>query len=122
MRTMTARWTILVGAAVLAAACGGGPGEGASFDDPGGGTTADAADAADAAEEAVEASTMPDVVGMPADEGIAQLEELGFQVSTGVVRTTEMEPDLVFRTEPAPGRSIREGQRVTVRISAEPRQ
>jgi hypothetical protein len=121
MRTMTSRWTILVGVAVLAAACGGGPGEGASFDDPGG-ATADAADAAEAAEEAVEAATMPDVVGMPADEGIAQLEELGFQVSTGVVRTTEVEPDLVFRTEPAPGRSIREGQRVTVRISAEPRQ
>jgi hypothetical protein len=119
MRTTTSRWTILVGAAVLAAACGGGPGEGASFDDPGGGDTADTEEAA---EEAVEASLMPNVVGLPADEGVAQLEELGFQVTTGLVRTTEVEPDLVYRTEPPAGRTIREGQRVTVRISAEPRQ
>jgi hypothetical protein len=117
MRTTTSRWTILLGAAVLAAACGGGPDDGAAFDD-----TADAAGNEEAAEEAVEASRMPDVVGLPADEGVAQLEELGFQVTTGVVRTTEVEPDLVYRTEPAPGREIREGQRVTVRISAEPRQ
>jgi beta-lactam-binding protein with PASTA domain len=115
-------------AAVLVAGCGDGADRGAFPDDGVSTDTAtDTGDAVDAdavseAEAAVEASTMPDVVGMPEEEAVAELEELGFQVSTGVVRTTEVEPGLVYRSEPAPGRQIREGQRVTLRISAEPRE
>lgn len=115
-------------AAVLGAGCGSSADRGA-FPEDGVSTdtatdTGDAADA-DAANdtgEAVDASTMPDVVGVPEEEAVAELEGLGFQVSTGVVRTTEVEPGIVYRSEPAPGRQVREGQRVTLRISAEPRE
>jgi hypothetical protein len=112
-------WAGVALATILVAGCGGGAEPGASFDDDGepAGTEAD-----EAVEEAAEASTMPDVVGLPVDEATAALEEAGFRVSTGVVRTTEMEPDLVYRSEPAPGRRVQEGQRVTLRIAAEPRQ
>jgi beta-lactam-binding protein with PASTA domain len=103
----------------LVAGCGGGAEPGASFDDDG---EPAGSEAEEAVEEAAEASTMPDVVGLPVDEATAALEEAGFRVSTGVVRTTEMEPDLVYRSEPAPGRRVQEGQRVTLRIAAEPRQ
>ncbi|GGI04445.1 PASTA domain-containing protein [Egicoccus halophilus] len=95
----------------------------------GGGDTSAAGDAdAVVGEEAgaepeaeAESSTMPDVVGMPADEAVAQLEESGFVVTTGIVRTAEMDPDLVYRSEPAAGRQIQDGQRVTLRIAGEPR-
>lgn len=103
-------------AAVLLAGCGGGG-------DDGNDTVAAETDGGEAAEETEPAGpTMPDVVGMPVDEAVAELEEAGFVVSTGIVRTTEMEPDLVYRSEPAAGRRVTEGQRVTLRVAAEPRQ
>jgi beta-lactam-binding protein with PASTA domain len=119
-------------AAVLVAGCGSSADRGAFPEDGASTDTAtdtatDSGDAVDAdaandTGEAVAPSTMPDVVGMPEEEAVAELEELGFQVSTGVVRTTEVEPGIVYRSEPAPGRQVREGQRVTLRISAEPRE
>jgi len=107
---------VAIGAAMLLAGCGGG-------DDDGSDTAAAETDAAEEAEEARPAGpTMPDVIGKPVDEAVAELEEAGYVVSTGLVRTTEMEPDLVYRSEPAPGRQVKEGQRVTLRIAAEPRE
>ncbi|MFA9445392.1 PASTA domain-containing protein [Egicoccus sp. AB-alg6-2] len=119
MRTTTkAGWAGVLGAAVLLAGCGGGDtGTTAPEEEAPAGSTTD-----EAAEEAEEASRMPDMIGRPVDEAVAELEELGFVVSTGLVRTTEMEPDLVYRSEPAPGRQVTEGQRVTLRVAAEPRQ
>jgi hypothetical protein len=113
-----ARMGALLCAMVVAAGCGGEV-DATGFPDP-----VDADDVADGddAAEAAEPSTMPDVIGLPVDEAVAELESLGFNVSTGVVRTTEVEPDLVYRTEPHPGQRVQEGQRVTLRISAEPRQ
>ncbi|MFA9428875.1 PASTA domain-containing protein [Egicoccus sp. AB-alg2] len=110
------RWSALLCAAVLAVGCGGGGTTGA---EP---TGDDEEPAGSQAEEAGDQQTMPDVVGMPVDDAVAQLEEAGFTVSTGLVRTTEMEPDLVYRTEPAPGRQVQDGQRVTLRVAAEPRE
>jgi hypothetical protein len=119
----------LVATALAVAGCSGGGGSGAAIDDPMAaelGLTDDADDggeeAEDAAEEAVEDDRMPDVVGMPADEAVELLEGLGFRVSTGVVRTTERDPDLVHRSEPAPGTRIQPGQGVTLRVAAEPRE
>jgi hypothetical protein len=110
---------LLSAAAVITAGCGGEV-DATGFPDP---VDVDgAADTGDGAAEAAEPSTMPDVVGLPVDEAVAELEALGFNVSTGVVRTTEVEPDLVYRSEPHPGQRVQEGQRVTLRISAEPRQ
>lgn len=103
-----------LGAAVLLAGCGG-------EDD--GGTETVAAESDGEAEEVQPAGpTMPDVVGKPVEEAVAELEEAGFVVSQGLVRTTEMEPDLVYRSEPAAGRQVKEGQRVTLRVAAEPRE
>jgi hypothetical protein len=112
------RWTgaAVLCAALLVAGCGG-PEAGESFD----GTGDTAEDGGDAAEEATEVPRMPDVLGMHVDEATAELEAAGFTVGTGVVRTTEMDPDLVYRSEPAPGQQVREGQRVTLRVAAEPR-
>jgi hypothetical protein len=120
VRTSSRAWVgALLCAAVVTAGCGG-EGDATGFPDP---VDADGvADTGDDAEEAAEPSTMPDVVGLPVDEAVAELESLGFNVSTGVVRTTEVEPDLVYRSEPHPGQRVQEGQRVTLRISAEPRQ
>ena len=100
--------------AVIAVGCGGGGTTGA---DPGGGEEP----AGSEDEQTSDQPTMPDVVGMPVDEAVAQLEEAGFTVGTGVVRTTEMEPDLVYRSEPAAGQQVQEGQRITLRIAAEPK-
>jgi hypothetical protein len=111
-------WAALVCAAVVAAGCAGDDASG--FPDLAEPATSEPEESD--AEEATGTATMPDVVGQPADEAVAELEELGFQVTTGVVRTTEMEPDLVYRSEPAPGRRVQEGQRITLRIAAEPRQ
>ncbi|HSK24893.1 MAG TPA: PASTA domain-containing protein [Egicoccus sp.] len=105
----------VLAATLLLAGCGG--------DD--GGTETAAADnggTAEAEEAEPAGPTMPDVVGLPVDEAVAQLEEAGFVVSTGIVRTTEVEPDLVYRSEPAAGRQVKEGQRITLRVSAEPRE
>jgi hypothetical protein len=110
----------LLGAAVLVAGCGGSGDE--DFDGTSTSEDSGDADTGDTTDDVTEASTMPDVIGLPVDEAVAELEAAGFQVNTGVVRTTEMEPDLVYRSEPAPGRQIREGQRVTLRIAAEPRE
>ncbi len=116
----------LLSAAVLAAGCASGDVDG--FPDDGATTQAtEAADgttteADDGGEEAEAPGTMPDLIGQDADEAVAQLEAQGFQVSTGIVRTTEMEPGLVYRSEPAPGRQVREAQRVTLRIAEEPRE
>jgi hypothetical protein len=119
VKTMSSRmsWAALACAAVVAAGCAGDDASG--FPDLAEPATSEPESDA---EEPAEAATMPDVVGQPADEAVAELEELGFQVTTGVVRTTEMEPDLVYRSEPAAGRRVQEGQRVTLRIAAEPRQ
>lgn len=104
-------------ATVLLAGCGGGGDDGTET------VAAETGDTAEAEGEAESTSpTMPDVIGKPVDEATAELEEAGFVVSTGVVRTTEMEPDLVYRSEPAPGRQVKEGQRVTLRVAAEPRE
>lgn len=105
--------------AVLVAGCGGGDDGG---EEPSEETGAPAGTEGETAEEAVEASRMPDVIGLPKDEAVAQLEELGFVVGTGIVRTTAMEPDLVYRSEPAAGQTVTEGQRVTLRIAGEPRE
>jgi hypothetical protein len=114
-----ARVGALLCAMMVAAGCGGEV-DATGFPDP---VDADGvAEPGDGAEEAAEPSTMPDVVGLPVDEAVAELEALGFNVSTGIVRTTEVEPDLVYRSEPHPGQRVQEGQRVTLRISAEPRQ
>jgi hypothetical protein len=113
-----ARMGALLCAMVVAAGCGGEV-DATGFPDPA--DTDGVADSGDDAAEAAEPSTMPDVIGLPVDDAVAELESLGFNVSTGVVRTTEVEPDLVYRSEPHPGQRVREGQRVTLRISAEPR-
>lgn len=103
-------------AAMLVAGCGGG-------DDDGTETVAAETDGTEEGEQEQPAGpTMPDVIGMPVDEATAELEAAGFVVSTGIVRTTAMEPDLVYRSEPAPGRQVKEGQRVTLRVAAEPRE
>jgi hypothetical protein len=109
----------LLGAMVIAAGCAGDDATG--FPEPAAEAEGVAENGDADAAEATDASTMPDVVGMPVDEAVAELEGLGFQVTTGVVRTTEIEPDLVYRSEPAAGRRVQEGQRVTLRVSAEPR-
>lgn len=116
----------LLSAAVLAAGCASGdvdgfPDDGATTQatEAGDGTTTEADDGG---EEAEAPGTMPDLIGQDAEEAVAQLEAQGFQVSTGIVRTTEMEPGLVYRSEPAPGRQVREAQRVTLRIAEEPRE
>lgn len=121
----TATFVALLSAAVLAAACASGDVDGFPDDgvttqatEAGEGTAADP----DEGEEAEAPGTMPDLVGQDGEEAVAQLEEQGFQVSTGVVRTTEMEPGLVYRSEPAPGRQVQAGQRITLRIAAEPRE
>jgi hypothetical protein len=122
----TATWAALASAAVLAAGCASG--EVGDFPDNGATTDAteavdDTATDADADGDGAEApGAMPDLIGLDADEAVASLEDQGFQVSTGIVRTTEMEPGLVYRSEPAPGRQVREGQRVTLRIAGEPRE
>jgi beta-lactam-binding protein with PASTA domain len=109
----------LLCAAVFVAGCGGdGEANAVSDEDPGGTASTDD----QAGDDGTEELSMPDVVGMPVDDAVAELEELGLQVSTGVVRTTEMEPELVYRSEPAPGRRLQEGQRVILRIAGEPRQ
>jgi hypothetical protein len=116
-RTSRSTASALLCAAVLAAGCGGG-GEPGSFDeDPAAETEAGDAEGA----ETTGSGEMPDVVGMHVDDAVAELEEAGFRVSTGIVRTTEVEPDLVYRSEPSPGRRVQEGQRVTLRVAAEPR-
>lgn len=119
----------LLSAAVLAAGCASGdaagfPDDGATTQatEAGDGTTTEADEADEGGEEAEAPGTMPDLVGQDAEEAVAQLEKQGFQVSTGIVRTTEMEPGLVYRSEPAPGRQVSEGQRVTLRIAEEPRE
>lgn len=122
----TATFVALLCAAVLAAACASGELEG--FPDDGATTQApedgdgQPADPDEEAEEAEAPQTMPDLIGQDAEDATGQLEEQGFQVSTGVVRTTEMEPGLVYRSEPAPGRQVREGQRITLRVAGEPRE
>jgi hypothetical protein len=108
---------VLLCAAVLAVGCGGG-GDPGTFDADVG-AEEEAGDAETA--EATEPGEMPDVIGMHVDDAVAELEEAGFRVSTGVVRTTEIEPDLVYRSEPPPGRRVQEGQRITLRVAAEPR-
>jgi hypothetical protein len=113
-------WVVLAGAAAVAAGCGGADDTG--FPDLAEPVSAEADGGSDAEAAESEAATMPDVIGVPVDDAVGQLEELGFQVTTGVVRTTEMEPDLVYRSEPAPGRRVMDGQRVTLRVAAEPRQ
>jgi hypothetical protein len=118
--TSGSRLAVLLCAAVLAAACSGGSVEGMPVP-PGDVEEPTTDDGDESAEGTVDASTMPDVIGTPVDEAVAQLEELGFRVSTGLVRTTEMDPDLVYRSEPSPGRQVQEGQRVTLRVAAEPR-
>jgi hypothetical protein len=113
----------LVTAAVLAAGCGGaddGFGEELGLGDE---PTEDAGDdGSDGSDGVIDASRMPDVVGMPAEEAVALLEDLGFRVSTGIVRTTETAPDLVHRSEPAADRPLQPGQGITLRIAAEPRE
>ena len=124
----TATFVALLSAAVFAAACASGevdgfPDDGVTTEatEAGDGTPADP-DEGEEAEEAEAPGTMPDLVGQDGEAAVAQLEEQGFQVSTGVVRTTEMEPGLVYRSEPAPGRQVQAGQRITLRIAAEPRE
>ncbi|MEX2505126.1 MAG: PASTA domain-containing protein [Egicoccus sp.] len=107
-----------LGAAMLLAGCGGDGGTETVAAETGG----DAEEAEEAEEAEPAGPTMPDVVGKPIEEAVAELEEAGFVVSQGVVRTTEMEPDLVYRSEPAAGRQVKEGQRVTLRVAAEPRE
>jgi hypothetical protein len=119
-RTSRAGLAALAGAAMIVVGCGGDAGEFPTAD--GADVSTDAGEEQGEAEaEADEHPTMPDVIGMDADEAVAELEAQGFNVSTGVIRTTEMEPDLVYRSEPGPGRRVQEGQRVTLRIAAEPR-
>jgi hypothetical protein len=115
----------LVTAAVLAAGCGGAGGADDGFGEElglGADPTEDAGDDGSDGDGAIDASRMPDVVGMPAEEAVALLEDLGFRVSTGIVRTTETEPDLVHRSEPAADRPLQPGQGITLRIAAEPRE
>jgi hypothetical protein len=115
----------LVTAAVLAAGCGGAGGADDGFGEElglGAEPTEDAGDDGSDGDGAIDASRMPDVVGMPAEEAVALLEDLGFRVSTGIVRTTETEPDLVHRSEPAADRPLQPGQGITLRIAAEPRE
>jgi hypothetical protein len=121
----TATFVALLSAAVLALGCASGevdgfPDDGVTTEatEAGDGTPADG----DEGEEAEAPGTMPDLVGQDGEDAVAQLEEQGFQVSTGVVRTTEMEAGLVYRSEPAPGRQVQQGQRITLRIAAEPRE
>jgi hypothetical protein len=123
----TAPWAALLSAAVLAAGCATGevgafPDDGATTESAAGAEQDTAADAEEAGGDAETPGTMPDVIGEDADSAVAALEERGFQVSTGVVRTTEMEPGLVYRSEPAPGQAVQEGQRITLRIADEPRE
>jgi hypothetical protein len=111
--------------AVFLAGCASG--DVGSFPDDGAttGATADSGDGTEAGEDGGEteaSGTMPDLIGRDADEAVAELEEQGFQVSTGIVRTTEMEPGLVYRSEPAPGRQVQQGQRITLRVADEPRE
>jgi hypothetical protein len=122
----TATWAALASAAVLVAGCASG--ENGAFPEDGATTEAteagdDTATEGDAGDDGAEApGTMPDLIGLDAEEAVASLEDQGFQVSTGIVRTTEMEPGLVYRSEPSPGRQVQEGQRVTLRIAEEPRE
>jgi hypothetical protein len=120
----TATLAALLSAVVLIGCASGDVG---SFPDDGATTdaTADSGDGTEAGEDGGETEapgTMPDLVGRDADEAVAELEEQGFQVSTGIVRTTEMEPGLVYRSEPAPGRQVQAGQRITLRVADEPRE
>jgi hypothetical protein len=117
-------------AALLLVGCGGAPDAAAGLPDEvlneeldlGEATADGTADAAaeDAADEPVVDDRLPDVVGLPSDEAVATLEELGFEVRTGVVFTTETAPDLVHRSEPAPGALVRPGQGIVLRVAAEP--
>jgi hypothetical protein len=116
-RTSRSTASLLLCAAVLAVGCGG-DGDPGTFEEDAG-VEAEAGDTETAEAEAP--GEMPDVIGMHVDDAVAELEEAGFQVSTGIVRTTEVEPDVVYRSEPPPGRRVQEGQRVTLRIAAEPR-
>jgi hypothetical protein len=117
----------LAASALLLVGCGGAPDAAAELPDDLMGEELELDGAVDdeteaAAEAAVEDDRLPDVVGLPADEAIALLEDLGFEVRTGVVRTTETEPDVVHRSEPAPGALIRPGQGIVLRVAAEPRE
>jgi hypothetical protein len=123
----TATWAALLSAAVLAAGCaegdvGGFPDDGATTDATTEGDDGAATEAAEGDGDAEAPATMPDLIGRDAEEASAELEEQGFQVSTGIVRTTEMEPGLVYRSEPAPGRQVQTGQRITLRVAEEPRE
>lgn len=61
---------------------------------------------------------IPNIVGLPENEAVLELEQLGFTV----VLTTEPSPDvaegLVIRTSPNVGSEIREGATVTLTISS----
>jgi hypothetical protein len=115
------RVAAIAAATLVLAGCSGGadPGEfDLGPDDAEDATTTDDGSEADEDDEL----RMPDVVGMHVDEAVELLEEAGFRVSTGIVRTRDREPELVHRSEPPPGRLVQEGQGIVLRVAAEPRE
>ena len=62
---------------------------------------------------------VPVVIGQPADEARATLDEAGFDVKTELVEN-EGDPNIVFAQDPVAGTKIDKGDTVTIRVSKGP--
>ena len=63
---------------------------------------------------------VPDVVGEPADEAVAELEELGFTTSIVEQNSDEVEEGLVIETNPRAGVTVAPGTEILVVVSTGP--
>ncbi|WP_080792375.1 Stk1 family PASTA domain-containing Ser/Thr kinase [Corynebacterium pacaense] len=61
---------------------------------------------------------IPDVVGLRQDEAIAQLQELGFDVSLTEEPSPDVADGLVLRTSPNVGSEVRSGATITLTVSS----